>query len=225
MTNKTQRELVVFDIDGTLLNSMPKLTADARRTFQRLGLGNRVTDEQIRNTKDWYELVAQYGISREQFDRELNRRKSWTQSLRDGEAPLFGDVRYCLEALTGASITLAALTRSDPKCTAEKIDYHGLSRYFGGRVAVTPVTAKSKEAEALELVKRVGAETVSRAYFIGDKPEDVQVAPSVQRALGVPSTGIYLNRNGSLAPGEVHEYCQIRSLEEIPAIVGGYNGR
>ena len=51
MTNK-QRKVAVFDIDGTILDSMPKMRADIKSAFRRLGY--TVNDEQIAQQKGWY---------------------------------------------------------------------------------------------------------------------------------------------------------------------------
>lgn len=221
--NKNQkRKLAVFDIDGTLLDSGKKLEIDAISAFARLG--RAVTTDDLR-AHTWYELAAIHGITRDEFDASMDKRKSWEQSLRDGEAPLFDDAIPCLETLAKAGVALAVLTKSNVEYTDAKLKFHNLARYFGDRVAVAHVTSKSKDAEAIGLVKRIGPTFVSRAYFIGDRKEDVSVSEAVGREFGLDSEGIYLNRNDLAVPVEVAKYHQVKSLAEAPKIIlGGEDG-
>jgi|GEM_PF-1877909 len=224
MTQKTKKLFAVFDIDGTLLDSMPKMHADIIGAFSRLGY--KITPEQITAQKGWYDLSSKLGVKKEDYDREFDKRKSWEESLRDGEAPLFRDTLPCLEKLAQQGVTLATLTRSLPEYTKAKLDFHDLNKYFGDRIAVTsPSKAKSKTNDAIELVKKINPAFLQSAYFIGDRAEDVTVAHDVEDAYQLTSSGIYVNRNGSSVPPEMSQYHIVRSLDEIPAIIGEYNGR
>ncbi len=219
MTNTSNYNgiVAVFDIDGTTLNTMPKMRADIKGAFSRLG--HIVADEQIAAQKGWYGLAGQLGINQEDYDREFDKRKSWEQSLRDGEAPLFEDTLPCFELLLSGGATLAALTKSSPEYTRAKLDYHGLYQYFGDRVAVTDIKSPSKRAEALQLINQIGKPNIKQAYFIGDRTEDVIVASDVQSELYVPSQRVYLNRERKPVPQEVSLYPTINSLGELPEVI------
>jgi phosphoglycolate phosphatase-like HAD superfamily hydrolase len=226
MTNRTKTGtglVAVFDIDGTVLDTMPKMHNDINGAFKRLGY--EVTSEQIDAQRGWYDISTRLGISKEDFDREFDKRKSWEQSLKDGEAPLFPDTIPCLEYLANEGVTLAALTMSDPKYTKAKIDYHGLNKYFGDRIAVTPVTAKNKREEASQLIGKINPSSIRGAYFIGDKGNDVAVSEDIKDIYSINTSGIYVNRSVKPVPQELTKYHNVKSLAEIPAIMGVQNGR
>lgn len=130
----------VFDMDGTLVNSEKKIRLDVAEAMKSLGV--RISPEEIAG--NWYDLAQRYGIDNEVFDREFEKRKSWEDSLRDGEVSLFSDTLNCLDTLQDHGITLAILTRSNPEYTHAKINYFGLERYFKDRVAITPVKSKGE---------------------------------------------------------------------------------
>jgi len=223
MTRQNNKGLVaVFDVDNTLIDSGMKLKNDVVGAFSRLGMEIGVDDV----VGDWFALAESYGFDREEFDNALGNRKSWEESLRDGEAPLFDDVYECLDQLQGAGVALGVLTRSIPKYTRTKLNYHGLEKYFGDRMAVTPVQVKrGKEQEAIQLIQQVGPEIVERAYFIGDKVEDVVVDNVVHREFWIQTHGVYVDRKGRGSPKEIdevkhpYERYKVASLSEVPGIV------
>ena len=217
MENK--HTVLVFDLDGTLIDSTPKLTGEVIRAFAKLG--KDISEKQIIPNKRWYELAAQYGIPKEDFKREFDKRKSWEDSLRDGEVPLFSDALPCLETLLNRGVTLAALTRSAPEYTKAKMDFHRLEKYFEDRVAITPITAKSKRIEAIGLMERIGCESIKCAYFIGDRTEDIVLAKEISNLYDfIKTNGIYINREELPIPEEVRTYPAVKSLAEIHAIIG-----
>ncbi|MDP4039992.1 MAG: HAD hydrolase-like protein [Candidatus Pacearchaeota archaeon] len=209
-------------MDKTLIDSGRKLEADVANAMQRIGIS--ITPEEAA-TKNWYELANSYGISEENFNRSFKQRKSWEESLRDGEAPLFPETYETLDRLQSEGVQLGLLTRSNEEYTRAKINHFGLQRYFGDRVAITDVKAESKFQEALQLIRQLGPTNLRRAYFIGDKAEDVKVSQPVETMLFVPSKGLYVNRDGLTIPEEVATYRVISSLSEIPEIIRGENER
>lgn len=213
--------VAIFDLDNTLIDSGSKLRADFVGAMQRLGI--TMTPEEIR-AGDWYKTAAKYGIPKEVFDKSFDQRKTWEQSLRDGEAPLFEDTLPCLETLASRGIRMGLLSKSIPEYTQVKLDYHNLGRYFEQVVTVHPKIPNKIEG-ALEIMNKLGGEII-RAWFIGDKAEDVVIArevfenkPDYGSDTFFDTYGIYLNRNGLPIPQEVERYHKVKSLGEIPLLI------
>jgi len=214
MANKNQGIVAVFDVDDTLIDSGAKLKADVVSAFSRLG--RAISPEQV--VGNWYNLAENYGISREQFDAAFDKRKSWEQSLRGGEVPIFPETYRVLEELKQRGIRTNVLSKSLPEYTHVKLRHLNLAPYFEQVVTVDPKSPSKREG-ALELMKKLGPETVAKAYFIGDKEEDVKIAEDVREAYGTPSTGIYINRKGNILNG----YPSVNSLEGVLGVIE--NGR
>src|SRR3989344_1124312 len=87
--------VAIFDRDNTLLNSEMKLKSDVTEAMHRLGVN--ISQEQIMG--DWYKLVKSKGLNKKDFDREFNKRKSWEESIKDGEVKMFSKAMDCLEIL------------------------------------------------------------------------------------------------------------------------------
>lgn len=202
--------VAVFDLDNTLIDSKEKLTADVVQTFARLG--KTITPEEV--SGDWYALAKTYGIDREIFDREFGNRKTWQQSLEDREVPIFPETREVLESLKQREVRLALLSKSIPEYTEVKLDYFDLRKYFEQVATVHPKVPDKNQA-AVDLVSRLNPGTIDRAYFIGDKEEDVVAADVVGDKYELNSSGIYVNRKGE----QLQKYRSVKSLDEIPEII------
>lgn len=214
-----KQEVVILDLDGTLINSKPKMQSDAKAAFARLGYDIDIS--LLEGRQSWYDLANKFGFTKEQFDSAFDKRKSWEQSLRDGDVPLFNDTIPCLERLSAEGVELGLLTRSTPEYTKVKLDYHGLTKYFGDRIAVTQVTAKNKIPEALDLAKRFISSNLEGIFFVGDRVEDIVVAKDVNEKFNINTGGVYVNRDCSEVPKEISFYDSITSLSQLPQIVLG----
>lgn len=207
MTNNNyKRTIAVFDLDNTLIDSQAKLNADFVGAMSRLGI--TITPEEIKAGK-WYETAQKYGFSKEAFDKAFDQRKTWEQSLADGEVPIFPETRGCLEELASRGIRMSLLSKSIPKYTKQKVDYFGLNKYFEQIVTVHP-EEPNKTKGAIELIIKMNPCAGDYAAFIGDKEEDVAIA-SIGKSYKLNAKGIYVNRDGLILP----DYASVKNLSEV----------
>ena len=205
----------IFDLDGTLINSNAKVRRDFIETMARLGVD--VTHEE--SLEKWEKIAEKHGISADQLYKTFDERKSWEQSLKDGEVEIFPETHSILDYLRSNGVELALLSRSLPKYTDVKLDYFGLRRYFGAIETISP-SAPSKIRGARTLIEKINPEKIGHAWFVGDKEEDVSISRDIEREFGITSNGIYVNRNGGEPKFERGNYRVIKSLEDIPEIMG-----
>ena len=214
----TQNEVAVFDMDGTLIDSMKKMKRDVINAMQRLG--HLVKPEEV--VGNFYDLAAKYGYNRQQFDAEFDKRKSWEQALRDGDAPIFEDTIPCLEQLKERGIRMVILSKSLPRYTQAKIDHFNLGQYFERSVVVNP-GVRTKKHGAIYLVSEMLPQQIERIYFIGDRLEDTIVDKDVYEELNIPSHGILLRRNGENTsfPDDRYRFHRYyaRTLAEVPNLI------
>ncbi len=210
MANYNKTDLVVFDLDNTLIDSNPKLTSDVVGAFARLG--RQITPEEV--SGNWYDLARKYGFSSEQFDREFDKRKPWEESLKAGEVNIFSEVYETLEGLKQRNTRLALLSRSNREYTDQKIDHFGLRPYFE-HIKVIDVKAPSKRDGALELIADLDPKSINKVLFVGDREEDVVIARDVQSKYGLSSEGVYVSRNKKPIDG----YTNIQSLKELTGMI------
>src|SRR3989344_2378970 len=211
MANKRNKQVMIFDLDNTLIDSGAKLIADIVKTFARIGY--KVTPEEIAQYENWYERAETYGISKEIFDKSFNQRKTWKESLNDGEISIFPETYKVLNDLKQSGLRLSLLSKSIPEYTNLKLKHFDLSRYFEYVSTIHP-KEPSKNSAAINLIRKMNPETIEKAYFIGDKEEDVIAEKAVREEFKdyeLTTRGIYINRKGNKLGG----YISINSLDEL----------
>ena len=212
----TIENLAVFDLDNTLIDSDKKLRMDIVNAMKLLG--HELSPEEV--SGDWYTLARGYGVSKAQFDWALDRRKSWARSLEDEEVGLFEDTVPCLEGIKEGGVGLALLSRSIPDYTYQKLRHFGLEKYFKAVETVHPKT-QSKREGAIKIVKSFYPKGLNKAYFLGDREEDVIIAEDVSLELGIKTEGIWVNRTAKPITDSLRRYQQVSSLENVPALILG----
>lgn len=215
---KTQNKdnlAIVFDLDNTLIDSRAKLKADVIEAMQRLG--HYITPAEA-GTRDWYTMAAKYGVSEQDFDASFDKRKTWEESLQSGEVPIFLDTIPCLEKLAANGTRLALLSKSIQKYTDVKLEHFGLRDYFE-TVETVHLRNPNKREGAISILETLGPSTVKKAWFVGDKPEDVVIAKDISDKYSLSTGGIYVNRNNIPVPAEVEIYHSVKSLDEIQRII------
>lgn len=211
---KINQKATIFDLDGTLIDSKTKLVKDVVETMQRLGV--KISPEETNG--NWYKLAKEYGFSREEFDKELNKRMTWEEALQKGIVKIFPETHTVLDYLTSKGTKMALLSRSSLEYTHQKLNHFGLNKYFH-QVAITNVEAESKSPEAIEIVKVFNPESLEKVYCIGDQEEDVAISQAIQDTYHLNSSGIWVNRTGKNLDTQ-NKYHIVQSLEEISEIMG-----
>jgi len=184
------------------------------QAFSRLGY--QITPEETEI--DWKQLMQKYQVPFKKFDEALSQRKSWKDSLKDGEVTLFPETIKVLKKLTEKGIRLGVLSSSIPEYTQVKLDYFKLTPYFEQVETVHPFSSKNKNHGAINLIRKLNPETLERAYFIGNKQGDVTCEQEVRQKFSnynLTTKGIYVNRQGKKLNG----YLSIRNLEEILKLI------
>lgn len=199
------QNLAVFDLDNTLIDSKRKLRKDVMTAFE--GLGVRISSEESKD--DWYEVARKYGFTKEQFDNAFDKRKSWEESLGDGEIPIFPETKQCLEELADKNVEMGLISKSLPEYTQTKLDFFDLGKYFNAIETVHP--EEGSKLLAAEKIVNQNLKPTLRAYFIGDSEGDVKIASDIRDKYNLFTQGIYVNRKGEKIGG----YENARNLYEV----------
>lgn len=180
--------VVLFDVDGTLVDSADAVADAIRHALVVMGLPNRPASELRRFVgPPLWDTFAEYGMSREDQDKAVAAYREYYHDIFL-DPPLFPGVREALEELHAAGLPLATATSKYVVMAQKQMDYLGCTPLFDV-VAGAPATPNStKETVIRDALAQLEAQghDVSRPVLVGDRCFDIEGA----RQVGMPVIGV-----------------------------------
>jgi phosphoglycolate phosphatase len=183
-------DLLIFDWDGTLIDSIGSIVGCTRRTLEELELPP-VDDEVIRAGIGLGLRHAVEGLAPGCDDATFVRicevyRKHWLATFRHGPS-LFAESAATLGRLKGEGYVLAVATAKGREGLDRELETTGLTGLFEATRTVTESPGKPDPGMVLDLLDETLCER-TRALVIGDTIHDVQMARNAKvSAVGVTS--------------------------------------
>lgn len=213
MFTRIRLRAILFDWDGTLLDSY---RADARayvQTFQMLGIPWGIEDLKRHYSPDWYRVYRAAGMPR---NRWAEADRLWRQFYRAERPALQRSARDVLERVS-RDYRLALVTSGSSSRVRGQLRAFGLEKFFPVQVFGDRSPRKKPHPAPIQIaMKRLGLEPAACVY-IGDAPEDVEMA----RRAGVAAIGII---GHSPVPGRLREsrpQALIANLTSLPRLLAG----
>jgi phosphoglycolate phosphatase len=217
-------DLVMFDLDGTLIETAPEIADATNDTLAQFGLP-AVTQQQV---NDWIghgtqtllvqALAATQGISQEAVRAaasfaDISFAFVQHYGLRCGtRSHLYPYVREVLHILKGQGVKLAVVTNKEKRYTQVVLDAHQLAPLFDRVISGDTFTTKKPTPVGIEACLSQFGVARERALFVGDSSIDVATA----RNAGVPVWVLPYGYN----MGEPIESCQPdRVVADFSALV------
>jgi len=184
MSAREALRAVLFDWDGTLVDSAATSYRCYVHVFSAYGIEyDRATFERT-YAPDWYRTYEAVGLPRECWT-EADAR--WTGAYERERSALLPGARSALERLTARGLRPGLVSSGDGPRVRRELERHGLARFFGDAVVCGGETRRRKpDPEPLRVaLERLGVRA-SEAAYVGDSPEDVEMA----KAAGVVAVGV-----------------------------------
>ena len=194
---------VIFDWDGTLVDTAEASYRCYVRLFDELGIAFDRQAYARTYSPNWYHTFRQLGLPEERWPHADER---WLAHFAEEQVHLIEGVREALRELSDRGIVPAVVTSGSRDRVTREIAAHGLAETIRECVFGTDVAQKKPHPEALHLwISRLAIDAED-AVYVGDSPEDVEMA----RAAGVYAVavpGAYPNREALIAsgPDAMHE--------------------
>ncbi len=176
-------QAVLFDWDGTLVN-----TAEASyRCYEKLfgSYGIAFDRDAFRRTysPNWHLTYSALGLAEDRWS-EADAR--WLEHYCEEEVVLIDGARDALLRVRRAGLRAGIVTSGDRVRVGRELDDLGVASLFEVVVCAEDIVYRKPHPEALLLaLDKLGVGAAEAAY-VGDSPEDVQMA----RAAGVLAVGI-----------------------------------
>lgn len=217
-------DLVMFDLDGTLIETAPEIADATNDTLAQFGLP-LVTQQQV---NDWIghgtqtllvqALAAAQGISQAAVraaDNFAAINAAFVQHYGQrcgSRSHLYPHVREVLATLKGQGVKLAVVTNKEGRYTQVVLDAHQLSPVFDRVVSGDTLATKKPHPLGVQSCLAAFGVAPERALFVGDSSIDVATA----KAAGVTVWALPYGYN----MGEPIEDCQPhRVIADFSALV------
>ena len=213
-------KVIAFDLDGTLLDSVPDLAIATNQAVQKLGYPE-VTEAQVR---EWIGNGAEALVARainnsmdtqwpsdKLAEEALTLFKAFYQQTHFSNSKLYAGVKTSLETLHELGYVLAMVTNKPSQFIPEILRQHNLAEYFETVLGGDCVTKKKPHPEALLSLMEKYEIQAEQLLMVGDSKNDILAAKNA----GCPSVGLTYGYNHGEPIGDSQPDLVIDNLEEL----------
>ena len=184
MAGKQNRpvEGVLFDWDGTLIDSYHADASAYMAMFKEMGISWGLAELEKNYSPNWYHVYRAAGLPRKHWN---DADRSWRSHYAKHKPKLIAGVRRVLAKLDRAHL-LGLVTSGDGDRVHRQLREFRLTALFATRVCSGDTLRKKPHPEPLRLALRKMGLAPSACVYVGDAPQDVEMA----RRAGVRAIGI-----------------------------------
>jgi len=213
MRRKSKRPIagVLFDWDGTLIDSYHADASAYLAMFKEMGIGWGLEQLEKNYSPNWYEVYRAAGLPRSRWD---DADRAWRAHYAKHQPKLLPGARRVLAKLQSAH-QLGLVTSGDRERVIRQLREFRLTQVFAARVCSGDTQRKKPHPEPLRLALQQMKLEPSACVYVGDAPQDVEMA----RGAGVRAIGV-------LGPFPIAERLRaarpeflIGSIEELPDVL------
>jgi len=179
---KTEIKGVLFDWDGTLLNSFEADSSAYLAMFQQMGIEWGLDDLAEHYSPNWYDVYRAAGLPEQRWDAADT---AWRKHYSGFRPKLITGARGVLTSV-GRQYRLGLVTSGDRDRVLRQLREFKLTRSFRARVCSGDTEHKKPHPGPLNFALNCIGLKAEHSVYVGDSPEDVQMAKSAKvRVIGV----------------------------------------
>jgi HAD superfamily hydrolase (TIGR01549 family) len=173
---------VLFDWDGTLIDSYSADSSAYLAMFREMGIPWGLEDLARHYSPDWYRVYRAAKLPRAQWD---DADRAWRAQYAKHSPQLIAGARQVLVQL-GRAHHLGLVTSGDRDRVTRQLREFRLTRVFAARVCSGDTAQRKPHPAPLRLALRQLCLKPSVCVYVGDSPEDLQMAKNAGvRAIAV----------------------------------------
>lgn len=180
-------DAIVFDWDGTLIDSLPAIYEANRVVLEEFGLPFDMERYRQAYIPDWRLMYERLGVPR---DLVATAGARWLELYRaqEASAELLPGGAAAIRRLTDAGHVLGLITAGAREVVTSQLRRCGLEEHFAVRIFGNDEFASKPHPDPLlHVLDRLDrSERIATARYVGDVPDDMRMA----RAVGVIGIGI-----------------------------------
>ncbi|HEY1122971.1 MAG TPA: HAD family hydrolase [Haloferula sp.] len=211
---------LIFDLDGTLIDSLPGIAASLNRALERCGLSSHAHEDVRRFIGNGsYELarkaMPEGSLADDILAVESAFKDDYALTWQEGTVPYDG-IHECLDTLATAGFKLAILSNKPHPFTVEIVQRVFPHVVFDCVFGQRPETPRKPDPEAALQIARHWGLPPELCRFIGDSTVDLETA----RGAGMPAVMVgwgYHDASALLAAGAKSVVEKVMDLDGILA--------
>lgn len=210
---------VLFDLDGTIVDSAPGITSTLAATFEQMGLPVPTPAELLAYVGppilDSFRDLAHFDAETSERALAIYRVLYLEKGVFD--ATVYPGLERVLQAIHASGMKLSLATSKPERPATLVLEHYGLTQYFDELTGASEDEVRSKKADVVaEALRRLAADDadLDRPVMIGDRIHDIEGAA----ANGVPT--IYVTW-GYGAPAETAGSVAVaKDADELLTLLG-----
>jgi phosphoglycolate phosphatase len=182
MTRELRYRAVLFDLDGTLVDSYAALADAVNFARRQHGLADLTTDNIREFVGDGLEMLMERAFDGEVPETATDAFKSRYDEVCCEQSRVLSDVEATLKALSGLNVSMAVCTNKPTAFSRKILEFLNLASFF---------VAGARKPQAEHVLRTLEATrcTPGEALFVGDMPIDVEAAHNSGIDAAVVATG------------------------------------
>ena len=209
--NKASIEHVLFDWDGTLLNSFGADANAYMQMFGALGMSWSIAELKRYYSPNWHRVYRAAGLPRGKWE-EADR--LWRQFYQKQTPKLQPGARNVLRALD-RRFKLALVSSGSRSRVRKQLREHNVSAMFLAKVCSEDAPRRKPHPAPLRMALDQLRARPQTSVYIGDAPEDVEMAHRAGvRAIGVLGGSPVPERLRAASPEAL-----IETIRDLPALL------
>ena len=163
---------LLFDWDGTLVDSAQLGLAAFEKTFDELGVPFAHAVYEATYSPNWYTTYEALGLPQEHWK---VADQMWIRHYGEQSAPLIEGVGETLVSLRGKGYQLAVVTSGSRSRVCREVEQSVLRDAFAVVICNEDIVNKKPHPEGLERAIRSLDVVPSECAYVGDAPEDIEM--------------------------------------------------
>jgi len=172
MSHNSHITTLLFDWDGTIVDSAHLGLAAFEKTFDELGVPFAHAVYEATYSPNWYSTYEALGLPKDRWEvaDEL-----WIRHYGEQAAPLIEGVGETLLSLHDKGYRLAVVTSGTRSRVCREVEQSILSDAFAVMICNEDIVNKKPHPEGLERAIRTMGVEPSECAYVGDAPEDIEM--------------------------------------------------
>ena len=216
MPAKKKLAAVIFDWDGTLLDSYHADSQAYLSMFRELGIPWGVRELDQHYSPDWYNVYRAAGIPETRW---MEADKVWRTYYADHQPRLMAGAKEVLEQLRRRH-RLGLVTSGDRERVEKQLREFALLRTFRARVCGGETERNKPDPSPLLAVLKKVRLSAEECVYVGDTPEDV----AMSRGAGVRAIAVLGPFPTEKRLRDAKPEFLLEKLEELPALLQSLYG-